>query len=160
MIAWLLWFFLAPALLLLEGALSGACAPAVDLSLVFCLLFVIYSRTSCIPGLLFCTAMARSLLLDGSLATHFLALGLPVAALLPLRSFFFRRSPFWQCAAAAFLAFVVPRLALFFADLSGSLPSTLLSSSPSILWSTLLVPPIAFLFSVLPPLKSFRELGE
>ncbi|MHC5066588.1 MAG: hypothetical protein ACYTG5_21740 [Planctomycetota bacterium] len=160
MIAWLLWFFLAPALLLLEGVLSSGCAAAVDLSLVFCLLFVIYARTSCLPGLLFCTALARSLLVEGSLAAHFLALGLPVAALLPLRGFFYRRSPFWQCAAAAFLAFVVPRLSLFFSDLGGSIPASAAGTLPSLLWSTLLVPPVAFLFSALPPLKSFREVEE
>lgn len=158
MIPWLLYFFIVPGMLLAHGALAQACVPTLDPTLVLCLISVIYLRSRALPGLLFCVALARALLLEGSLAAHFLALAVPVAALLPMRGFFYQRSPFWQCAAAAFLAFVVPRLAVFFSGFSGQMVAVAPESLTGLLWSTLLVPPAAFVLQFLPPFSSFREL--
>ena len=110
MIAWVLWFFVALHLFLLDGLLVSVSDWSPDLSLAVGLFCVLYARPSALPGILLCAALSRSVLLEGSAAIHLLTLGLPVAVLLPLRVVFSKRSLIWQCLASGFLAFMIPRL--------------------------------------------------
>ena len=91
MIAWLLWPFVALHLFLLDGFLKqvlvspGGVTLGPDLTVCIGLYLALFARHRSLAGLLCLAALARSVFLPGSLFWHMLALGLPVALLLPLR---------------------------------------------------------------------------
>jgi hypothetical protein len=158
MIRWLAWFFVAPHLFWLDGVLATTAARVIDIGLAVALVLALSVRTAALPGLLLIAALARSLLYEGGIALHFLALGLPIAVLVPLRGVFFRASAVWQGAAAAFLAVAVPRVGMFFAARTGA--GALVDEAPgvlAVLGAMVLVPPTAWLLRSLPPLQSFAE---
>ncbi len=157
MIAWLLWFFLALHLFLLDGYLAAWSEWFPDLALVVSLYCVLHARPAVLPGVLLCAALSRSVLVEGSAASHLLVLGLPVAALLPLRGVFSRTSLLWQCLAAGFLAFMMPRVAgLLFRMTGDGVPGMHLSSL-QIFVAMVVVPLLTSLLRSLPPLSLLQE---
>lgn len=157
MIAWVLWFFLALHLFLLDGFLVGVSHWFPDLSLVVGLFCVLYARPSALPGILICAALSRSVLLEGGAASHLLILGLPVAVLLPLRVVFSKRSLLWQCLAAGFLAFMVPRLTGLLFRLTGEGVAGMDVTSLDIFVAMCVVPVVTWLLRSLPPLSMLQE---
>lgn len=160
MIRWVAWFFAAPWLFLLDGVLAGLVPVRVDLALAVCLVFALESRAPALPGLLFCTALARTLFAAGDLPLHFLVLGLPVAALLPLRAVVVRRSLVWRVTAAGFLAVTMPRLHALLAALTGQPADVAPVAAEGVVVQMAAVPFAAWLLGRLPPLSAFREASE
>ena len=86
---------------------------------------------------------------------------IPIAVVLPLRSLFFRRSSLWQCAAAGFLAWMVPKVGSFLAIAAGQPTDGVASASfVDVAVAMLMVPVLARLLRVVPPLSLFMERGE
>ncbi len=157
-VAWIVWFFLAPHLFWLDRVVSGTIVAPLDIGLGLAFVFALFARASALPGLLLGAAVGRALAFDGAIALHFLAIGLPVAGLFPLRGVFFRGSVFWQGAAAVFLALAVPRVAQFFARITvGATDAIDFPSAFGLFCSAILVPPLAWCLRQLPPLRSFVE---
>ncbi len=160
MVGWLLFFFLAPQLFVLDGFLAQHLAYRPDLSVALCLVLALFVRTGCLPGLLFLAAIGRSMLVDGHFAVHFLAMGVPIAVLIPLRSLFFRRSFFYQCVAAGVLALTVPKTAAIFGMIGREAVEVVPVTAGSIAIAVVLVPPMAWLLRLLPPMSLFVEKTE
>ena len=159
MISWVLWLFVALHLFLLEGAVALV-APVLDLGVALCLFMALFARPRAVPGLLIASALARAVLVPGSAALHVLALGIPVAVLLPLRGFFSRKFYLWQCAVTAFLAITQPRLLALLARLTeDDVPGGTLDAG-QLFWAMLLVPPLVFVLRSVPPLNRFQEKSE
>ncbi len=160
MIAWVLWFFMALPLFLLDGWFSGfETLPMPDLTLALCLFMAMHARPASLPGLLIFAGLARTVVLDGDAALHILALGIPVAVLVPARVMFFRRHALWQCLAAGFLTLALAKVGALlgrFAD--GEIAASV--SFVDVMWAMLLVPPAAWILRSLPPLSRFRERSE
>jgi len=157
MIAWVLWFFVALHLFLLDGLLVSVSDWSPDLSLAVGLFCVLYARPSALPGILLCAALSRSVLLEGSAAIHLLTLGLPVAVLLPLRVVFSKRSLIWQCLASGFLAFMIPRLGGLLFRVTGDGVAAVDVSSLDIFVAMCVVPVFTWLLRSLPPLSMLQE---
>ena len=157
MIAWLLWFFLALHLFLLDGYLAGLTAAAPELSLAVALFCALYARPSALPGLLLCAALSRSVLMEGTAASHLLILGMPVAVLLPMRILFSRGSVLWPCLASGFLAFVMPRVGGFLFRLTGDGTPGLSLNGFEIFLAMCIVPLVTLLLRTVPPLSMFEE---
>lgn len=157
-LAWLVWLFVAPHVYWLDRVASETFVdPVVDLDLAVAFVFALFARSSWLPGLLLGAALGRSLLGDGSVALHFLALGLPIAALIPLRAVFFRGSWWWQGAAAAFLAFAVPRVGQFLERVSGTTAGVVAPTWTGVGLAIVVVPTLAWLLRRAPPLRMFTE---
>lgn len=107
---WLLWFVLVPQLFLLAGWLGQSGWPWLDLGAVLCLYLALFARAGALPGLLLGAAVGRAVVDEASVAVQVLVLGIPVAALLPLRPLFYRNHLWWQVAATALFAIMVPKL--------------------------------------------------
>jgi hypothetical protein len=159
MIAWLLWFFLALHLFLLDGLLAGLTDVVPDLSLAVALFCSLYARSRALPGLLLCAALSRSVLMEGNAALHLLILGVPVAVLLPLRSVFSRGSVLWPCLASGFLAFVMPRLSGLLFRLTGDGGPALPMTGFEIFIAMCAIPVFTLALRSLPPLSLFQEDG-
>lgn len=157
MARWLCWFLLVPVLFLLSGWIEGLRLPPLDVATGLCLFLGLFAETRTLPGLLLGAAVGRALVDDASLPVQVLVLGLPVAMLLPLRALVFQKRWFWQVAAAAFTAFLIPE----FAGLCGSAfdqPSASAQlDAARIAWAALLLPPVLWLGRRLPPLSPFQE---
>ncbi len=160
MIRWLLWFFLSLPLFLLDGWLVQVLWPVPALTFAMCLFFGLFARPSALPGLLVCAALAQSVLVGGDAAVHVLIFGVPTSVLLPFRLLFFRHHALWQCAAAGFLAFTVPKLTAFLGRFANAVPEVAPPSLLQMLWALLLVPPMAWLLRRVPPLSMFQEKAE
>ncbi len=160
MIRWLLWFFLAPPLLVLDAWLRARSGWAPDLTLALCSFAALQVRQRALPGVLFCMALARSVVEPGGMAVHVLLLGIPIAALLPLRILFYRRELVVQVLAAAFLALALPHLTGFLARLAPDAGLSLEQTRRNLLAAMILVPPVAFGLAALPPLRWFVERSE
>jgi len=159
MIGWLLWFFLALHLFLLDGWLAGLTDLVPDLSSAVALFWALYARPMALPGLLLCAALSRSVLIPGSAALHLLILGVPVAVLLPLRGVFSRGSVLWPCLASGFLAFVLPRLSGLLFRLTGDGGPALSMTGFEIFVAMCVIPVFTFALRKVPPLSLFQEEG-
>lgn len=155
---WLLWFFIALHLFLLDGLLSGLGVPLPDLAVVFCLYAALFARSTALPGLLCCAALGRSVFVAGGLGAQLLVLGIPIALLLPLRLVFFRRNLLWQAVVAGFIAWSLPHLELFVLRFTPDAGVTPAAAEP--LAAMLLAPPAVWLLARLPPLPWFTERAE
>jgi hypothetical protein len=94
----------------------------------------------------------------GGAAVHLLALGIPIAALFPLRRLAAHGVVAWHVGGAGLLAVLLPRLAALVARLQESGPPP--PPSPglrAIAWSMVAVPLAALLLRRLPPIWFFRE---
>lgn len=162
--AWVVFFFLVPHVFWLDAWQARWVGLPVDFGLAVCFVLALFVRTAALPGLLLGVATGSALFGDGSLALHFLAYGLPVAVLIPLRNVFFRGSMLWQGVAAAFLALSVPRVAHFFGGLVGesldaAVPAMLVPGVVAVLTVAVSTPPISWLLRQVPPLRSFVEVA-
>ena len=157
MVAWLLWVFVALHLFLLDGVLGRVSTLIPETGLAIGLFCAVYARPMVLPALLLGAALPRSVLVEGSAALHLLALGVPVAVLLPLRSIFSRGSLLWPCLAAGFLSFIVPRLAGLLHRVSGEGVAVDPPSALQIFAAMCLVPVVTWVLRSLPPLSLFAE---
>jgi len=163
---WLLWLFVALHLYLLDGflkevlVLPGGLILAPDVTASVALFLGLFARPSALPGLLFCAALSRSVFLPGSVFWHMLVLGVPVAPLLPLRVVFSPRSPVWQCAAAGFLVYLMPRLAGLLCrwTAQGNAPEP--STAPEVFVAMCFVPLMTWVLRLVPPLSLFEDEGR
>lgn len=158
-VSWFLWFYLGPALFLVQTWVEGIGLPVPDVALTLCLLCGLHLRTATLPGLLLCAALGRSLAFGGSLPLQFLVMAVPVAVLLPLRALFPRQALLWQVFLAAVLAVAVPRFAALLVPLAGELAGYAAPGWGSVTWAALSVPPCAWLLQRMPPLSRMVE-GE
>lgn len=165
-LAWVGWFWLAPLLYWLDRVCAltladGTVIRLVEFDLGVAFVAAVLARTATLPGILACAAVARSLLDGGPVALHLLTLALPVAALLPLRAVFVRRSLWRQIGTAAALAVLVPRIFGLFARLSATaVPMVHAVPAPSLLTvgvAMVVVPLFGMLLGFLPPLSAFVE---
>ncbi len=157
MIAWILWFFMALHLFLLTGWLSTWHPMMPDFGLALSLYLALFARSSALPGLLFCAALSRSVLMEGNLSMHILVLGIPIAVLLPMRRVFSGRSGLWQCLVAGFLAISQPRLSAWLFQLTdqGVLGEGV--TALDIVLAMCMLPLAAWGLRSLPPLSLFQE---
>lgn len=165
-LGWVLWLFVALHLFLLDGALKqllvlpGGLELAPDMTVCLALFLGLFARHRALPGLLFCAALSRSVFLPGQVFWHILVLGLPVAMLLPLRVVFSARSPLWQCAAAGFLAYLLPRLGGVLFRLTGQGDAPPHTHAAEVFVAMCLVPLMTWALRAVPPLSLFEERPE
>lgn len=157
MIAWLLWFFLALPLFMLDGFLTRSITPLPALTLALALFLGLHARATAVPGLLICAGLARAVLMQGDAAAHVLVLGVPVLVLVALRGALSSGHWLWQAAAAALLALCVPKLPALLARFGDAAPLVSSVTGGQVLWAAVLVPFVAALLRWLPPLSSFTE---
>lgn len=160
MIAWVLWFFAALHLFLLEGWLAGWTTLVPDLSLAVALFCALYARPDALPGLLLCAALSRSILAEGTAAQHLLILGVPVAVLLPLRVLFSKGSVLWPCVASGFLAFTAPRITGLLHRVTGEGVAVPPVSALQIFIAMCSIPLVTWLLRSVPPLSLFQEARQ
>lgn len=156
----LVWIFVVPHLLLLDGWLAQRFGPWLDFTLAICLYLGLYARQGALPLLLVSTGLFRSVVVEGAAALQVLALGIPIGMLVALRPVLARHHLLWQALAAAFLALAVPRVTLLLGRLAGE-DVQAATPTPAVLLVTLVaVPLLAWLLRVLPPGRAFVERSE
>ncbi len=156
---WLLALFAPLPLLVLDGVLGRSLGAPV-LTLGLCLFLATHARTSALPGLLIAVALARAVLVGGDLGLHVLALGIPIAVLVPMRAVFSRRHALWQLVGAAFLAVSVPHAFGLFGGLAQDLPPPQPLGWRGLAGAIAASPLVAWLLAHVPPLRWFRESAE
>lgn len=154
---WLLWFVLLPQTFLLAGFWRDAGLPPLDVAVLLCLFLAFFADRAALPWLLLGAALGRSLVDEASLPVQILVLGVPTAALLPLRSLFFGRRWLWQAIAAAACAVAVPRLAGLCGRFFDQPSASAHLDGLSVLWAALLLPPLLAVVRRLPPFSPFEE---
>jgi len=153
---WVLYFLLVPQLYLLAGFLHEAGAPLLDVGALLCVFLALFAEPRALPGLLLGAAVGRALVDEGSLPIQLLVLGVPIAALLPLRAIFDRQQLWWQIVVAVMLAIAVPRWSCLCGQWFGEPTGSALDTS--VIAATGLVGPVVlFVLRKLPPLRAFRE---
>ncbi|MEL6716820.1 MAG: hypothetical protein AAFP86_23790 [Planctomycetota bacterium] len=156
----LLWFFLAPVVALIDGELATRLPFRIDLGAAQCLVFALWIRPSLLPGLIVCTALARALWTDGDLALHVLAVGLPIAVALPVRTMMDRHSFLVQGGCALFLSVSTPWLTRFLAAQVGQNAAPLPVDAFDAIAALIFVPVVARGLAAVPPLVQGREDRE
>ncbi len=154
---WLLWFALAPQTFLLAGMLRDLGLPRFDFGALACLYLAFFAQRPALPWLLLGFAAGRCLVDAASLPVQLLVLGIPVGVLLPLRALFFGQNWLALLGAAALCAAAIPRLAALCGSLFGQPSMTAVIDLGSMLWTTLLVPPLLWVLRALPPFAQFEE---
>lgn len=152
-----LWLFVAVWLFWLEVYARAAWGWSVETTVAFALFATFQARASALPWLLCCAGVARAVFDGGSAPAHWLLLGVPIAALFPLRRV---ALPGWllQVLVAGLIAQLLPRLADLLLRFGEVAPSV--GVAPGIvqsLWVMLTAPLLAFVIGRLPPLWFFRE---
>jgi len=155
--AWAVWFLAALHLFLLEGFLGSLSVQWVDGGAVIALFLALHARPHAIPALLLGAALGRGVLVEGGVALHLLAVGIPVAVLLPMRAVFFRRQLLWQLVAALFLVFSVPRVAQLLGTVLRHDVAVVAPSGWQIVWAMLAVPLVAWALACVPLVARFVE---
>lgn len=157
---WVWWFLLVPQGFLLVGYLRDLGLPAIDMAVFSALYLAWFAQARALPVLLVAVAIGRALVDEATLPVHVLVIGVPVAALLPLRSMFVAQRWVWQAAAAALLAVLVPKLSALCGRLFDQ-PSAAATLDPwQVLWAALLLPPLLLAARLLPPFRAFTEPSE
>ncbi len=154
---WLLWFLLAPHTFLVFGLWRDAGLPAVDASVLLCVHLAFFAQRGTVPWLLLGAAIGRAIVDEAALPVQILVLGVPIAVLLPLRTFFFGQRWLWQAIAAAACAVAVPRLAGLFGRLFDQPSASSSLDALAVLQAAVLVPPFLWLLRRLPPFAGFEE---
>ncbi len=155
----LLWFLLA-AWCFVADAWTQVHAGAwhVDLTVTLCLLGVFTVRAGMLPWFVFCAALGRAAVHGGAPAVHVLVVGIPIAALFPLRRLAGHGAFVWQMGGAALLAVLLPRLSILLQRLVETAPLALpVPGLRLVAWSMVATPLLALLLRRLPPLCFFRE---
>ena len=154
---WLVFFAAVPLLYVAAGVLETWRLPRLDVGVLLCLFGVLFAQPRLLPGIVLGAALGRALVDEAGLAVQVLVLGVPVAALLPLRVLLVRTRWVWQALLAAFLALVLPKLAalcgVWFQQPSAS--ATL--SGSAVLVAAVVVPPVLLVLRRVPPLVAFVE---
>ncbi|MFN9331517.1 MAG: hypothetical protein ACK6D1_02855 [Planctomycetota bacterium] len=157
MTRWIAWFLLAPQAYLVAGVWRDCGLPAFDVGVLWCLFLAFFAERRALPWLLLGVALGRALVDDASLALQVLVLGVPVAAMLPLRLLLHGQRWPQLALAAAGVALTLPRLAGllggWFAQPSASAQSDWLV----VLWTAVFAPPLLALARRLPPCRGFVE---
>lgn len=154
---WLLWFLLAPHSFLLAGLWRDAGLPPVDASVACCVYLAFFAERAAVPWLLLACAAGRAVVDEAALPVQILVLGVPVAAMLPLRLLFYRQHVWWQVATAALFAVAVPKLAGLCGQLFDQPSASSGLDAERVLWTALLGPALLALLRRLPPLSPFAE---
>ena len=154
---WLLWFALAPHTFLVAGLGRDLGLPAFDFGVLACLYLAFFAERSALPWLLFGLAAGRGLVDAAALPVQLLVLGIPVGVLLPLRALVFGQSWLALLGAAALCASVIPRLAVLLGAVFDQPSTTATTGFASVLWTTLLAPPLLWLLRAVPPFAAFEE---
>ncbi len=157
MTRWLCWLLLGPQLFLLWRWLQDLGAPPLDVSVLVCLHLAFFAERRAVPWLLLGAAFGRALVDDAAVPVQILVLGVPVAVLLPLRTWLFGQRWFWQVIAAAFTAVFVPYLALFCGRWFAQPSAGAAVHGWTVFWSALLVPPLLAALRAVPPWSMFEE---
>jgi hypothetical protein len=153
---WCLWFLVVPQGYLAADWLFALGAPRVDVGALLCVFLALFAEPGALPGLLVGAAVGRALVDDATVPVQMLVLGVPVAALLPLRKLFWRQQAWWQVATAAAFAVAVPRLSGLCGRWFGQ-PSSAAVDGVVVLATALLGPLLLLLLRRLPPLRAFLE---
>ncbi len=162
MIAWILAVFVPAPLIALDGWLAGSDWPAPDLTVALGVYLALFIRQTALPAFLVLVGIARGLLLPGDGALHVLAMGAPVALLLPVRGIVFRRNVLVQAGIAVALALLMPRVGQLLGRLGGDASAYV---PEAIGWIRLaevavLVPLAVWLLRRLPPFAQLEERSE
>jgi len=157
MIRWGLWFVLVPQAFLLAGWLGEAGLAAIDAGALLCLYLAWFARPHALPGLLLGAAVGRAVVDEAGVAVQILVLGVPVAALLPLRALFYRHQLGWQIAVTAVFAVAVPRCAALCGAWFDQPSAAAVLDGERVLWTSLLGPLLLAVLRRLPPLAAFVE---
>jgi len=157
---WLLWFLLVPQPFLLLGWLAQCSGPAIDFGAVICLFLLLFAEPVVLPGLLLGAAVGRALIDEASVPVQILVLGIPVAALLPLRSWFYRNQLWWQVLAAALFAVAIPKLVGLCGVWFDQPSASAALDWWRVAWTALLGPLLLWPLRLLPPLRAFVERGR
>lgn len=156
---WLLWFVLLPQAFLLAGFWRDAGLPPLDVAVLLCLYLAFFAERQALPWLLLGAALGRALVDEAALPVQILVLGVPTAALLPLRRLFSGQHWLWQTIVAAVCAVAVPRLAGLCGRLFDQPSASAHLDGMSVLWAALLLPPLLAILRRLPPLRAFEEVA-
>jgi hypothetical protein len=165
------WLLLALPWFVLDGWIAGSLNPGLltalgiptdvvwvpDLTVVLLVVAGVHVRPHAATVFLVFAAGARSLVMDGPLSLHFLALALPTAVLLAVRQVVVERSWTWRIAAAVFLAIVVPRTTAFLGRLSGDAVPAVSVGFGTVVRAAVWGPLLAALLVRLPPWRGFCE---
>lgn len=154
---WLLWFLIAPQFFLLSGLWRDLGLPPLDVGVLLCMFLAMFAERGALPWLLLGAAAGRSIVDEAGLPVQLLVLGIPVAVLLPLRSWFFGQRWAWQAGAAALCAIAIPKLAGLFGRVFQQPSQSATLDLVSVVWAALLLPPLLSLLRWLPPLAAFEE---
>lgn len=154
---WLFWYLLAPWSFLLAGLWSDSGLPPFDMGVLACLYLAFAAERGAVPWLLLGLALGRALVDEASLPIQILVLGVPVAVLLPLRTFLFGQRWLWTCLSAAVCAWMIPTLAAFFGQVFDQPSAGAAVDFEVVGWSAVLVPGGLFLLRALPPWAAFEE---
>ena len=157
LVLWLLWFFVALHVFLLDGVLADWGTLRIDMTVALCLFMGFHARPISVPGLLLCAAIGRSIVQGGGAAHHVLVMGLPIAAMFPVRYLLPPRSLLFQCVAAGGLAIIVPRVTSFLHRLLDAVPLAAAPTVGVVLWAMLVVPFAVAVLRRLPPLNMLVE---
>ena len=155
-----LWFLLAAWVFVVDAWVQvHAGVWRVDLTVTLCLLGVFVVRAGMLPWFLFCAALGRAAVHGGAPAVHALVLGIPIAALFPLRRLAVHGTIVWQIGGAALLSVLLPRLSLLMQRLVEAAPmAPPVPGLRELAWGMLATPVLALLLRRLPPFWFFREL--
>jgi hypothetical protein len=153
---WLLWFLVLPQTFLLAGWWRDAGLPPLDIAVLLCLFLAFFADRASLPWLLLGAALGRAMVDEASLPVQILVLGVPTAALLPLRSLFFGQHWLWQAVAAAVCAVAVPRLAGLCGRLFDQPSASAQLDGLAVMWAALLLPPMLAILRRLPPFRAFE----
>lgn len=157
MMRWLAWFVLVPQVFVLLGFAGERGLPIVDGGALLCLFLAMFADPRALPGLLLGAAVGRAVVDEATVPVQILVLGVPVAAMLPLRLLFYRQHVWWQVATAALFAVAVPKLAGLCGQLFDQPSASSGLDAERVLWTALLGPALLALLRRLPPLSPFAE---
>lgn len=157
MIRWVWWFLMAPQAHLLAGLWRDLGLPGFDMGVVWCLFLAFFAQRTATPWLLLGAALSRALVDESSLPVQALVLGIPVAVLLPLRTFFFGQRWLWLTLAAAGCAVALPRLSAWFGAWFAQPSASAQTDVATVLWTAALAAPLLALLRRLPPCRGFED---
>ena len=157
---WLFWFLLVPQPFLLLGWFGQSGWPSVDFGAVLCLFLLLFAEPVVLPGLLLGAAVGRALIDEASIPGQSLVLGIPIAALLPLRSWFYRNQLWWQVLASALFAVAIPKLAGLCGTWFDQPSASAVLDWWRVFWTALLGPLLLWPLRQIPPFRSFVERGR
>lgn len=154
---WLWWFLLAPHAGSLLGHAAAWGMPRLEAGVLFGVFAALFVPARAVPGVVLAGAMARALGDGGRLPLHVLALGVPLAAWLPLCGRWAGRAVWWQAVSAAYFAAMLPVLDAALADWFHAPRACGAVSLADAVWAALLAPLCLWVLQHLPPCRQLSE---